>query len=240
MNERLIFFDTETAGVNKATDRICEVGLIETVGLVETGNVFHRYINPQQKMPAEAQEIHGLSDEFLADKPIFNEIALDLVDFIGGAKVVAHNASFDVEFILAELRRCGISTVPWSASVDTLLIARQRFPGSPASLNALLDRFNIDRSSRTLHGALLDSQLLIPVYFKLLGLDQLQLTTEKAEPEQRKIVAAAGALQSWFPRRGVIQPSPEEMEQHRAFIGKLGDEAVWKRWASTADQGLNA
>lgn len=240
MNDRLLFFDTETTGVNKKVDRICEVGFIETVGLVETGNVFHRYINPQQKMPAEAEAIHGLSDDFLADKPIFNEIAQDLVDFIGGARVVAHNASFDIGFILMELHRCGINVAPWSGTEDTLLMARERFPGSPASLDALLDRFNIDRSSRKNHGALLDSQLLIPVYFKLRGLDQLQLTAEKAEPEQRKVIAMAGDLQSWFPRRGVIQASPEEMQQHSAFVGKLGDEAVWKRWASTVDQGLTA
>ncbi len=167
---REVVLDTETTGFDPETgDRIVEIGAVELMGHVPTGRTYHQYINPEREMPQEAFEVHGLGDEFLRDKPKFAEIGQAFLDFIGDAKLVIHNAAFDIKFLNAELKWMNLPQIPWEQAIDTLAIARKRFPGSPASLDALCRRFNIDNSSRTLHGALLDSEILAEVYLELIG-----------------------------------------------------------------------
>ena len=167
---REIVLDTETTGFEPAEgDRIVEIGAVELIGHIPTGRTYHQYINPKRSMPKEAFEVHGLGDEFLADKPVFSDIASAFLDFIGDAQLVIHNASFDMKFLNAELSWVNLPLIAMERAVDTLAIARRRFPGSPASLDALCRRFGIDNSARTLHGALLDSEILADVYLELIG-----------------------------------------------------------------------
>ncbi len=173
---REIVFDTETTGFSFADgDRMVEIGCLEMINRVETGRTFHAYFHPERPMPAEAQRIHGLSDAFLADKPLFVQQADDLLDFIGDSPLVAHNASFDFGFLNGELQRCGRGTVGLHRMIDTVAMARMRHPGAKHSLDALCGRYGIDRSHRTLHGALLDAQLLAQVYVELTGGRQIGL-----------------------------------------------------------------
>ena len=168
---REICFDTETTGLYAdGGDRIVEIGALELINHLPTGRTFHEYINPERDVPQEVVNVHGLTNEFLADKPVFADIVQKWVDFIGDDGIlVAHNAEFDLKFINMELKKCGYNTYDWDRVIDTLVIARKKFPGSHVNLDALCKRFNIDNSSRTFHGALLDAQLLADVYFQLLG-----------------------------------------------------------------------
>ena len=167
---REIVWDTETTGFDpESGDRLVEIGAVELHNHMPTGSVYHQYINPERPMPQEAYAVHGLGDEFLADKPVFKTIARDFLEFIGDAKIVAHNAKFDMRFINAELKWIGISPIPASQSLDTLEIARRKFPGAQNSLDALCRRFGIDNSAREKHGALLDSEILAEVYLELIG-----------------------------------------------------------------------
>ena len=173
---REIVFDTETTGFSFADgDRMVEIGCLEMINRVETGRTFHAYFHPERPMPPEAQRVHGLSDAFLADKPLFVQQADDLLDFIADSPLVAHNASFDFGFLNGELQRCGRGTVGLHRMVDTVAMARMRHPGAKHSLDALCGRYGIDRSHRTLHGALLDAQLLAQVYVELTGGRQIGL-----------------------------------------------------------------
>ena len=181
---REIIFDTETTGFDpKNGDRMVEIGCIEMINRVETGRTYHAYFNPQRPMPAEAEAVHGLSDAFLADKPLFSECAQDFLDFIEDSPMVAHNAGFDFNFINAELRLCDMPEVSRERMVDTVALAKVRHPGSKLSLDALCTRYGIDRSHRTKHGALLDAELLAQVYVELRGGRQigLELVTETTE-----------------------------------------------------------
>jgi len=167
---REIVLDTETTGFEPNDgDRIVEIGAVELFNHLPTGRTYHQYINPQRNMPEGAFGVHGLSEEFLSDKPVFKAIAQDFIDFIGGSKLVIHNASFDMKFLNAELSWVSRPPLPKSQAVDTLALARRKYPGSPASLDALCRRFGINNSSRTLHGALLDSEILAEVYLELIG-----------------------------------------------------------------------
>ena len=167
---REIVLDTETTGLDpKDGHRIVEIGAVELYNHVPTGNVYHQYINPLISMPDQAFAIHGLSDEFLSDKPKFSEIAKEFLGFIGSAKLVIHNAAFDIKFINAELKSIDEEEITFDRATDTLAIARKKFPGSPASLDSLCRRFKIDNSERVVHGALLDSQILAEVYLELVG-----------------------------------------------------------------------
>ena len=167
---REIVLDTETTGLDPvAGDRIVEIGAVELWNHLPTGKTFHKYVNPERNMPEEAKAVHGLTEEFLKDKPVFSQIADDFLTFIKGSKLVIHNASFDMKFINAELALAKKKELPSDIAIDTLGLARKRFPGSPASLDALCRRFNIDNSARTLHGALLDSEILAEVYLELIG-----------------------------------------------------------------------
>ena len=226
---REIVMDTETTGLEpEGGDRIVEIGGVELINHLPTGRTYHQYINPERSMPREAFEVHGLSDQFLADKPVFERVADAFLEFIGDAKLVIHNASFDMAFFNAELARAGRSTLPGDRAIDTLEIARRKFPGAQASLDALCKRFGIDNSARTLHGALLDSEILAEVYLELLGGRQqgLSLAADAggADPEQ--------AAKEW---RAPARPRPlasrlteEEVAAHTAFVRELGEGALWQ------------
>jgi DNA polymerase-3 subunit epsilon len=219
---REIIFDTETTGLSPADGhRLVEIGCVELVNRIETGRTFHVYINPERPMPAEAEAIHGLSAIFLADKPCFREVVDDFLAFIDGAPLVAHNAMFDMGFINAELKRCGKPPIFAERATDTLAIARTKFPGAKHSLDALCQRFDIDRSMRVHHGALLDAQLLAQVYVELTG--GRQIGFDLMEDAVATAVAAA-AREYRAPR--LFRPSAAELERHAAFIAKLKD-PVW-------------
>lgn len=239
---REIVLDTETTGFEPHEgDRIVEIGAVELMGHVPTGRTYHQYINPQRSMPIEAFGVHGIGpdlleppqepkpgQETLRDKPIFKDIAQDFVDFIGDAKLVIHNAAFDMKFLNAELGWLNRPLLPMDQAVDTLAIARRKFPGSPASLDALCRRFAIDNSSRTLHGALLDSEILAEVYLELIGGRQPDFALA-ADTRSRN---AGGGADDWrpMPRQEPLAPriTKEEAAAHAAFIEKLGDGAIWK------------
>ncbi len=223
---REIVLDTETTGFDPETgDRIVEIGGVELKGHVPTGRTYHQYINPERDMPEDAFAVHGLSEEFLRDKPKFAEIGQAFLDFVGDAKLVIHNASFDMKFLNAELGWAKMATLPMDQAIDTLAIARKRFPGSPASLDALCRRFGIDNSARTLHGALLDSEILAEVYLELIG---------GRQPEFGLAAQSAtrpGEGGAWRPSpRPAPLPSritAEEKAAHAAFVEKLGEDNLW-------------
>ena len=242
---REIVLDTETTGFEPGEgDRIVEIGAIELMGHVPTGRTYHQYINPQRSMPAEAFAVHGIGpdlleppqnpqpgQETLKDKPVFKDIAADFVAFVGDAKMVIHNAAFDMKFLNAELGWLNMPLLPMDQALDTLAIARRRFPGSPASLDALCRRFGIDNSSRTLHGALLDSEILAEVYLELIGGRQPDFgLSAGAGSTQSK-----GAADDWrpMPRPTALAPklTDEEIAAHTKFIGTLGDDTIWKKLA---------
>ena len=227
---REIALDTETTGLDpEQGDRLVEIGGVELFNHMPTGRTFHQYINPQRAMSAEAFAVHGLGDDFLRDKPVFSAIVDDFLAFVADAKLVIHNASFDMKFINAELSWVGRAPIPFDQAIDTLAIARQRFPGSPASLDALCRRFGIDNSSRTLHGALLDSQILAEVYLELIGGRQPGLVLTAVETTV-EIATASGRIGP-RPRPLPSRLTDEESAAHSAFIAKLGDDAVWKRFS---------
>ncbi|MBS40461.1 MAG: DNA polymerase III subunit epsilon [Rhodospirillales bacterium] len=221
---REVVLDTETTGLSaRDGDRLVEIGCIELENHLPTGRVYHQYINPTIPMPPDAQKIHGLSDEFLKDKPVFSNIAEAFLDFISDAKLIIHNAKFDISFINAELERGGLSTISIDRTVDTIAVTRKKYPGAPASLDALCRRFNIDNSARTLHGALLDAELLSEVYLELIGGRQpgLVLETSEDSDEGFEVVKRERLL----PRPH--QPTEEELEKHNRFIQKLLN-PLWK------------
>jgi DNA polymerase-3 subunit epsilon len=227
---REIVLDTETTGFEPDQgDRIVEIGGVELLNHMPTGRTFHKYINPQRAMPQEAFQVHGLGDEFLADKPLFRDVAQEFLDFVGDARLVIHNAAFDMKFLNAELGWVNLPLIALDRAVDTLEIARRKFPGSPASLDALCRRFGIDNSERTLHGALLDSEILAEVYLELIGGRQPDFTLgESYNPAGR----SAGPAQTWRPgpRPKPLYPriTDEERSAHAAFVETLGDNALWK------------
>lgn len=228
---RQIVLDTETTGFEPSEgDRIVEIGAVELIGHIPTGRTYHQYINPQRSMPKEAFEVHGLGDDFLADKPLFKDVAQEFVDFVGDAKLVIHNAAFDMKFLNAELGWVNRPLLPMDQAIDTLAIARRRFPGSPASLDALCRRFGIDNSSRTLHGALLDSEILAEVYLELMGGRQPDFALNANQDQKQATNSEAG----WRPTpRSEPLPSrltEEEAAAHAEFVGKLGDSAIWKKF----------
>lgn len=230
---REIVMDTETTGFDAdKDDRIVEIGGIELVNHLPTGRTFHVYVNPERPMPKEAFEVHGLGDDFLRDKPKFADVVQGFVDFIGDdARLVIHNASFDMKFLNAELRRLGRPPLPWSRALDTLALAREKFPGSPATLDALCRRFGIDNSNRQLHGALLDSELLAEVYLELIGGRQPDLVLD--QPGRGPAAGPQGAGSG--PRAARPHPlaprlTEAEAAAHAEFVAKLGETAVWARY----------
>ncbi|MGH6728749.1 MAG: DNA polymerase III subunit epsilon [Sphingomicrobium sp.] len=233
---REIVFDTETTGLNPATgDRIVEIGCIEILNRVETGNHFHAYFNPEREMPPEAEAVHGLSAIFLSDKPLFAAKVAELLEFIGDSPLVAHNASFDFGFLNHELERCGHPALCLTRMRDTLSMARSKHPGAKHSLDALCVRFGIDRSHRVKHGALLDAQLLAQVYVELTGGRQIGLGLVA---ESLASTASANEAQNGSAVRTPLEPRPhsasvEELERHRGFIARL-TKPLWDRFASAS------
>jgi DNA polymerase III subunit epsilon len=224
---REIVLDTETTGLDPLRgDRLVEVGCIEIYNRMPTGQTFHRYINPERDMPAEAYAVHGLSNEFLASKPLFAEIVDEFLEFIADAPLIIHNASFDVSFINAELDRIKRPVIVRDRLVDTLLLARRKHPGVSNRLDDLCSRYFIDNSRRTKHGALLDAELLAEVYIDLIGARQSQLILASETRDMR----AGGPGE--MPRRQrevllVPRVSEEDRLAHRAFVATLGDKPIW-------------
>ena len=230
---REIVMDTETTGLKpEEGHRVVEIGAVELVNLLPTGRIYHQYINPERAMPKEAERIHGLDDAFLADKPVFARIATDFLDFIGDARLVIHNASFDMMMLNAELRQLGHEPLPMSRAVDTLDLARRRFPGAQASLDALCRRFEVDNSGREKHGALLDSELLAEVYLELMGGRQQGLSLDaglRPSAEPGASAPAEAAVYRPPPRPRPLPPRITEAERaaHAAFVADLGDATLW-------------
>lgn len=219
---REIILDTETTGLDPTGgDRVVEIGAVEVLNAIPTGNVFHVYINPERDMPEEAFRVHGLSADFLSDKPVFAAVAREFVDFVGTDKVVAHNASFDVAFLNAELSRCGFEAIAPHQVVDTLTIARRKHAGGSNSLDALCARYGIDASRRTKHGALLDAELLAEVYLELTGGRQAVLVLGGAGSQ----INAGGTVRITRQRPTPLAPRLTEAEiaAHEAFIATFKD-----------------
>ena len=236
---REIVFDTETTGLSPgAGDHMVEIGCIEMVGRVETGRHFHCYYNPERPMPSEAEAVHGLSDIFLSDKPMFADKVEELLEFIGDAPLVAHNASFDFGFLNNELERCGRPAVCMSRMVDTLVLARSRHPGAKHSLDALCTRFGVDRTQRVKHGALLDAQLLAQVYVELTGGRQIGLGLIAESPGS--VSSVHSPVREAPTERREPRPhsaSPAELARHRSFLAKLVN-PLWDRFvAPTSERG---
>ncbi len=231
---REIVLDTETTGLSpNEGDRLVEIGCVELINHIPTGKNYHVYINPQRSMPEEAFRVHGLSEEFLADKPLFGAVAEEFLAFIGDATLVIHNAAFDIGFLNAELLRAGHKTLS-NPVIDTVMVARQKHPGARVSLDALCKHYGIDNSRRTLHGALLDSEILAEVYLELIGGKQVSLALV-AEVE----VTASLGVQTRIavPPRPAPLPSrisAEEAEAHAAFIAKMGESALWSQYGQSA------
>ncbi|MFN3935964.1 MAG: DNA polymerase III subunit epsilon [Gemmobacter sp.] len=229
---REIVLDTETTGLDPADGhRIVEIGAIELFNHLPTGRTFHQYINPERPMPAEALAVHGLGDDFLRDKPVFRAIGSAFLDFVGDARLVIHNASFDLRFLNAELEAAGLPPFSPDRAVDTLLIARRRFPGASASLDALCRRFGIDNSARAKHGALLDSELLAEVYLELTGGRQPGLGLSVAVGTASAPVPTSVVLPP-RPRTGPRPPLLTEAERaaHAEFVARMGDSALWREF----------
>ncbi len=228
---REIVMDTETTGLDpNSGDRIVEIGAVELFNHMPTGKTYHQYINPQRDMPDGAFAVHGLSAEFLSDKPLFKDIAQAFLDFVGDSKMIIHNAAFDMKFLNAELKWVERPELPWAQALDTLAIARKKFPGAQNSLDALCRRFSIT-TERELHGALLDSEILAEVYLELIGGRQPDFVLSVVANND---VADDVAVASWTPPP---RPSPlpsriteAESEAHKVFVAKLGESAVWKQF----------
>lgn len=219
---REVVLDTETTGLDPFSGhRVVEIGCIELINHVRTGNYFHTYLNPERDMPREAEAVHGLSAEFLKDKPKFADVAGAFLEFIGDDPLIIHNAAFDMKFLNAELAVAKRPEIEFDRAIDTVLIARRKFPGQPASLDALCKRFNIDLSSRTKHGALLDSELLADVYLELLGGRQssLGLVADQASNDAGEC-SLSFTGHTDIPKRS-FPPSLEEEAAHEAMLGKL-------------------
>jgi DNA polymerase-3 subunit epsilon len=242
---REIVLDTETTGFDPLTgDRLVEIGAIELDNHLATGRTYHQYINPRRTMPAGAFGVHGIGPDILEpprparadevtllDKPVFKDVAQAFLDFIGDSKLVIHNAAFDMKFLNAELKTAGLRQIPWEQALDTLAIARKKFPGSPATLDALCRRFHINNSNRVLHGALLDSEILAEVYLELIGGRQPDLVLAPEPKDDSKVKVAQD--QHWRPsRRPVALPSrltDKEAAAHTAFVEAMGDGALWTK-----------
>ncbi|MBL4916700.1 DNA polymerase III subunit epsilon [Szabonella alba] len=239
---REIVLDTETTGFDPVQgDRIVEIGAVELFNHLPTGKTYHQYINPERGMPDEAFGVHGIGPDLLAtprpatpgevtlrDKPVFRDIAAAFVDFIGTARLVIHNASFDMKFLNHELQAVGFPRMPDNRALDTLAIARQKFPGSPASLDALCRRFGVDNSGREKHGALLDSEILAEVYLELIGGRQPDFALSSSTSQN-----SGPASDDWRPRPRPTPLPPRlteaEAEAHAEFVAKLGEDAIWSK-----------
>jgi DNA polymerase III subunit epsilon len=228
---REIVFDTETTGLDPYQgDRLVEIGCVELINGFPTGNSFHYYLNPERDVPEGAFKVHGLSAEFLKDKPVFADVCEEFLEFVGDAPLVAHNAMFDLGFINSELERCKKMLLQRERLVDTLMLARRRYPAGPNSLDHLCARYSIDTSRRTKHGALLDAELLAEVYVELTGKRQARLGLLDAN-----VIVSQPMVITVRVRPTPLAPrvTDAEREAHRAFVATLGDKAMWNEyWAA--------
>jgi DNA polymerase-3 subunit epsilon len=219
---REIVLDTETTGIDPHDGhKLVEIGCVELINHIATGKTLQLYINPERDVPPEVVAIHGLTNEFLKDKPTFAEVYSEFIDFIGDAKLVIHNAEFDMKFINHELKNVGHPPISWNRITDTVKIARQKFPGSPANLDALCRRFGIDSSERVYHGALLDSELLSEVYLELLGGRQHALLAEPSTSESKAVASAQRVVERTYREARPFHASEQELNDHANMIKKL-------------------
>ena len=229
---REIVLDTETTGFDaEGDDRIIEIGCVELFNYIPTGETYHVYINPKRDVPIEAQNVHGITTQFLKDKPLFREVADDFINFIQGDMLIIHNASFDIGFLNAELKRVNRPLIEMPRVLDTLALARRKFPAGPNSLDALCKRFDIDNSNRTYHGALLDSELLADVYLELTGQRQanLELANESStEQQQQTSHSKTSAKKRKTPLKSRL--TNKEEEAHAAFLETMKTEPLWKQF----------
>ncbi len=227
---REIVLDTETTGMDpEEGHRIVEIGCVELENHIPTGKYLQIYINPEREIPPEATAVHGITDEFIADKPVFSQVYMKFIEFITGARLVIHNAEFDMKFINWELQNVGHPLVPWNCVTDTLAMARKKFPGSPANLDALCRRFGIDLAERTYHGALLDSELLAEVYLELLGGRQhgLGLAADKAQANPG-LEQSAAKTEREFKEPRSHSASAEELATHKELLEKIKN-PLWNK-----------
>ena len=231
---REIVFDTETTGFDpfdsNEPDRIVEIGAIEIIDLKPTGNVFHKYINPERHIPENVVQVHGIDDARVADEPKFKDIAQEFFDFIGDdSRLVAHNANFDMKFINAEFSWVGLPEISKDRVVDTLAMARKKFPGQRATLDALCNRYNIDNSGREFHGALLDSELLLEVYFELCGGAQHGLALADTNKTQSQTASAQDSAKGNYRELRPHSLSDEEKQAHEAFLKENIKDPIWHK-----------
>ncbi|MCI5050014.1 MAG: DNA polymerase III subunit epsilon [Rickettsiales bacterium] len=223
---REIVLDTETTGLDPYSGhRIVEIGCVELDNHIRTGSHYHVYLNPERDMPEEAERVHGLSSEFLKDKPLFRSIAASFVEFLQDSPLVIHNASFDMKFINAELERVGMPAIPMSRTIDTVMMARKKFPGQPANLDALCRRFNVDATARTKHGALLDSELLADVYLELLGGRQVKMGLDANKQEVQTETVSSTKIDIEYRR---FDASSDEKRLHEQMLEQIKD-PIWKK-----------
>ncbi len=236
---REIVLDTETTGLSpEEGHRVVEVGCVELLNHIPTGKTWHRYVNPERSMPAEALAIHGLTEDFLRKYPVFADIFQDFLDFIGESRLIIHNAGFDLGFLNAELVRAGQPRLEAGRTLDTVMLARKKFPGAPANLDDLCRRFDIDNSERTQHGALLDATLLAEVYLELQGGRQTRMDLLPVNPVNR---SEADTRHPMRERRAPRPPrphaaSPEEATAHIAFVTGKIENAVWNQMKGFGDK----
>ena len=236
---REIVLDTETTGLDPFQGhRVVEIGCVELVNRFSTGRTFHCYLNPERDMPAEAFAVHGLSSDFLRDKPSFAEIAEELIAFLGDAPLVIHNAAFDLGFLNAELERFGRTTLARERLIDTLMLARRKHPGGSNRLDDLCARYGIDSSRRTKHGALLDAEILAEVYLELIGARQAQLGLGEAGAGSESGIVAV--LRQARPQPLAIRLTPDDLAAHSAFVGLLGRDAIWRDYRGGESPRLTA
>src|ERR1700730_3581892 len=229
---REIVLDTETTGLDPYQGhRLVEVGCVELINRIPSGQTFHRYLNPERDIPAEAFSVHGLSEEFLKDKPPFAEIAEDFLAFVSDARLVIHNAGFDIGFLNAELERAGHRPLARDRLVDTLLLARRKVPGGSNRLDDLCVRYSIDNSRRTKHGALLDAELLAEVYLELIEARQAQLGLSQAAVPSQANGGPIIVRERLVPLTSTV--TEDDLAAHRAFIATLGENAIWRDYLSS-------
>ena len=225
---REIVLDTETTGLDPAGgDRVVEIGCVELINHIPSGQEWHSYLDPERDMPAEAYAVHNLSEEFLTGKPLFADVHEDFLEFIGEDRLIIHNANFDVGFLNAELGRVGDTRILMDRVTDTLALARRKHPGSPASLDALCKRYGVDASSRTTHGAIIDCNLLAAVYIELIGGHQAHLELASQARAASGTASATTAVRQ-RPAPLPARLSDAEVKAHRTFVATLGAKAVWK------------
>ena len=232
---REIVFDTETTGLDSANDRIVEIGCVELLNHIPTGRRLQLYLNPGRRMSAEAQAVHGLTDAFLADKPAFAQVVDELLEFLGDAPLIAHNADFDFSFLNAELERVGLRPLAPHRKIDSLMLARRKHPGGSNTLDALCSRYSIDSTRRTLHGALLDSELLAEVYIELIGGRQASLVLADALDTATMALPGGAPQVGPRPEPRMFRVTDAEMAAHRERIAILKDNAIWLGYLRAAE-----